>query len=212
MSEDVIAAHYSQVEITASQLNHEAWTEVEPVSITHYWSGEPAPSARHAKAKLIWTSNGLLARFECRQEEPLIVASTPQTTQKTLGLWDRDVSEIFIAPDIRQQNRYFEFEASPAGEWVDLAIALTADRRITDWDFQSGVTVAARIEESKVVTAMHIPWSNSVPKPQHGDEWLVNLCRCVGSGPDRGYLAWQPTYTEVPNFHVPSAFGRLKFM
>ena len=85
------------------------------------------------------------------------------------------------------------------------------DERQTDWDFESGMTVAARIETDKVVTSMRIPWSNSIKKPEPGQEWRVNLCRCVGSDPDRGYLAWRPTYTEAPNFHVPMVFGRLRF-
>jgi hypothetical protein len=39
----------------------------------------------------------------------------------------------------------------------------------------------------------------------------VNLCRCVGEDPDRGYLAWRPTHTAEPNFHVPTAFGTIVF-
>ena len=39
-----------------------------------------------------------------------------------MGLWDRDVCEIFIAPDEHVIERYFEFEAAPTGEWLDVAI------------------------------------------------------------------------------------------
>ncbi|MGH9959146.1 MAG: carbohydrate-binding family 9-like protein [Pyrinomonadaceae bacterium] len=37
------------------------------------------------------------------------------------------------------------------------------------------------------------------------------MFRCVGTGKDRGYLAWQPTRTEQPNFHIPKVFGWLIF-
>ena len=43
------------------------------------------------------------------------------------------------------------------------------------------------------------------------EQWRANLFRCVGSGDTRGYLAWQPTRTPEPAFHLPAAFGWLKF-
>ena len=208
---EMIEAHHATVDITAGQTDHEAWCYAKPISITRYWSGELAPVGRHAEARIIWTRQALLARFECRQTEPLIVSTNPQTKRKTLGLWDRDVSELFIAPDPKRLNQYFEFEAAPTGEWIDLGIVTTPAGRETDWDFQSGMTTSSRITVNMTTVAMRIPWSDSIPKPEHGDEWRVNLCRCVGSDPDRGYLAWQPTRTPVPNFHVPEAFGRLRF-
>jgi alpha-galactosidase len=42
-------------------------------------------------------------------------------------------------------------------------------------------------------------------------EWRVNFYRVEGRQEPRSYLAWQPTGTPEPNFHVPSAFGRMKF-
>ena len=30
--------------------------------------------------------------------------------------------------------------------------------------------------------------------------------------PTRGYLAWRPTLTKSPNFHVPSKFGNFRFV
>jgi hypothetical protein len=59
---------------------------------------------------------------------------------------------------------------------------------------------------------MKIPWEAFGKKPSAGDVWVGNIFRCVGAGPDRGYLAWQPTMTETPNFHVTEKFGELKFL
>ena len=73
------------------------------------------------------------------------------------------------------------------------------------------MTTAVIVNASQVTIAMQIPWSDSLPKPQKGDAWRVNLFRCVGVGDDR-YLAWQPTYTAEPNFHVPEVFGWLDFL
>jgi hypothetical protein len=139
------------------------------------------------------------------------MSATSQTEQKTIGLWDRDVCEIFMAPDVDTPGRYFEFEAAPTGEWLDLAIQTLPEKRETDWEFHSGMTTAARVEKDRVVIAMRIPWGCWAHGPRKGEHWRLNLFRCVGSAPRRGYLAWQPTGTPQPNFHVPQAFGWLRF-
>ncbi|MEO7659760.1 MAG: carbohydrate-binding family 9-like protein, partial [Pyrinomonadaceae bacterium] len=128
------------------------------------------------------------------------------------GLWNRDVCEIFIAPDRLDPNRYFEFEVAPTGEWVDLAIRLSAAGRESDPNYFSGIKTAAQIEKGKVTMAMKIGWTAFGKTPSAGDIWLGNVFRCVGSGATRGYLSWQPTKTELPNFHVPSKFGSCEFV
>jgi alpha-galactosidase len=208
---ETIEAYHSVADLAASQLDHPSWTNAQVVKISSYWSGESAPLGRHAEARLIWTNEAICVRYVCNQTEPLVVNSTPQTNNKTVGLWDRDVCEIFLAPCERAPERYFEFEAAPTGEWIDLAVCTMPDKRETDWEFHSGMTAAARVEEDRVVIAMRIPWNGWSHKPRKGKRWRVNLFRCVGSGATRGYLAWQPTHTQQPNFHVPEVFGWLLF-
>lgn len=205
-----IEARYSAVGVKVDALDHPEWLRAQAIQITSKWSGEAAPTSRHAEARMLWTDNSLIVRFLCRQEEPLIINPNPQLNKKTERLWDRDVCEIFIAPDLKAPQHYFEFEAAPTGEWIDLAITLKTTGRETDFHFHSGMTTAVMVDENHVTIAIQIPWSDSLPKPQKGDAWRVNLFRCVGAGDDR-YLAWQPTYAPEPNFHVPDAFGWLDF-
>lgn len=206
----IVRAPYTDVDLAVGEFDHPEWLRARPVQITRRWSGEAARVSQHAEARLIWTTEALWVRFGGCQTEPLIVSAGPLTQTKTIGLWDRDVCEIFIAPDLRYPNRYFEFEAAPSGEWVDLAIQLAPDGRETDVEFHSGMTTAARIDNQQLTITMRIPWSDSIPEPQREDKWRINLFRCVGNGDER-YLAWQPTYTPVPNFHVPEVFGLLEF-
>ncbi|HEX3100415.1 MAG TPA: sugar-binding protein, partial [Pyrinomonadaceae bacterium] len=105
-----------------SDFANDAWKNGTEVLIHNYWSGEKAHEARWVKANLLWSDTGFYVRFEANQAEPLVVATDPDLTKKTVGLWDRDVCEIFIAPDKRIRSRYFEFEVAPTGEWIDLAI------------------------------------------------------------------------------------------
>jgi len=203
-------ACWTSSDILAADLENPEWQQACPIAITRNWAGEPAPDRRHGEAGILWSDVALHIRFVCNQSEPQVVSANPQTEKKTIGLWDRDVCEIFIAPDANLPERYFEFEAAPTGEWLDLAIRWKPEGRETDWEFDSGMTVAARTEKERVVIAMRIPWSDSIRKPLEGGRWRVNLFRCVGTGWDR-YLAWQPTRTEEPNFHLPEAFGWLVF-
>jgi len=209
--DEAIEAPYSEIDLAATQFDHAEWARARPIQITRYWSGGEAPASRRAEARIIWSDKSLGIRFVCNQSEPLIVSPQPQLTQKTIGLWDRDVCEVFLAPDAATPNHYFEFEAAPTGEWVDLAIQLGPTERETDPGFHSGMTTAADLADNQLTIAMRIPWSNSIRKPKRGEQWRVNLFRCIGIGNQR-YLAWQPTHTPEPNFHVPEAFGWLSFV
>lgn len=211
MKTPVISATPVVTALDARQIDHPAWETAEPVRINHYWSGELAPANRHAEARILWSDTALHVRFRCPQTEPLVVRRNPQVQEKTMALWDRDVCEIFIAPDPKVIERYFEFEAAPTGEWLDVAIHWKPQKRESDWEFQSGMTTAAHVENDRVTIAMRIPWNHWIHRPQQNERWRINLFRCVGKDPDRGYIAWQPTRTKEPNFHVPQVFGWLVF-
>jgi hypothetical protein len=209
-SNNLVLASYVK-ELAEPILSNVVWRSCEPVRIEHYWSGDLAPATRHAEARTCWSEEALHFRFVCEQNQALVISEHPQTSVKTLGLWDRDVCEVFLAPDLKELHRYYEFEAAPTGEWIDLGIELTDRERKTDWDYKSGMTAITEIEERQIKVAITIPWSDDIPKPKSGDNWGINLFRCVGSDEQTRYLAWRPTRTPQPNFHVPSSFGLLKF-
>ena len=206
-----IEAPWIAADINPDNLKSSHWQSATPVEINRRWSGEAAPADHHAEARILWTDYALCVRFVGRQTGPPVVNAQPRFDTKTIGLWHRDVCEIFIAPDPDIPSRYFEFEAAPSGEWVDLGIRFQEEKRETDFDFRSGMTVAASIAANQLMIAIRIPWSNSIPKPEKGERWRINLFRCIGAGNER-YLAWQPSFTAEPNFHVPEVFGWLEFV
>ena len=200
------------MDFSIGEFDNENWKKAEKISIENYWSGEKANAGRHATAKLLWSDNALYVRFEANQTEPLVVSETPDLKSKTIGLWDRDVCEIFVAPNPSELNKYFEFEIAPTGEWIDLAICQLPEKRETDFNYNSEMKSAAKIGDDKILTAIKIQWKAFGKTPKANDVWKGNLFRCIGSGETRGYLAWQATKTEQPNFHVPELFGELKFV
>ncbi len=208
---NTIEAHYNTTGLSIEDLDSPEWYKAAPALIDHYWSGEPAPAGRHAEVRLLWSDYALKVRYVCNQTEPLVVNDHPQTITKTMYLWDRDVCEIFIAPDPGVVEKYFEFEVAPTGEWMELGLDWTTGKRQSDWQFSSGMKTAARIEPNRVTMAMRIPWSDRLTQPHKGERRRANLFRCAGRDPRLRYLSWQPTRTPQPFFHVPQAFGWLVF-
>ena len=202
---------YISKDFSIERLDDSAWKSASLAKIMTYWSGEKAPAGREFTANLFWSDTALYVRFRASQSEPLVVSENADLTKKIIGLWERDVCEIFIAPDASLRNKYFEFEIAPNGEWIDLGIEVASQERKTDWNYKSGMTSAAKIEKDKVVMAIKVPFASLGRTPKVGDVWLGNLFRCVGKDPTRGYLAWQPTETQKPNFHVPEKFGEFRF-
>jgi len=201
-----------ELDFQISSLDDPAWRNGRDIVTDRYWSGVRAPEARWFRAMMLWSDAYLYAKFDATQREPLVQAEQPDIKSKSTGLWDRDVCEIFIAPDRAVRDRYFEFEIAPTGEWVDLGIEVTPTERLTDTNYSSNMTSAVRGESDKVVMAIKIPFAAMGRTPKRGDVWLGNIFRCVGTSPYRGYLAWCPTRTTAPSFHVPEAFGEFKFV
>jgi hypothetical protein len=179
--DDSIILRQTGETIQASDLDHALWKHAPAVHLTRYYSGEIAPQTRHAEARLLWTPEALCVRFQCPQAEPLVIGSAPQMKTKTIGLWNYDVCEIFVAPDANAPEHYFEFEVAPSGEWLDLEIKWKPDGRITNWEYASGMTAAGRRLACEICVAMCIPWAAFGRVPLAGDVWRANLFRIVGS-------------------------------
>ena len=161
-----------------------------------------------------WTDTDLYLLFRC----PYTVLNLflpADNVKPHVGLWDRDVVEMFLGDDWTNIRHYREFEIAPTGDWIDLAIDL--DHQSYDHSWRSGWQTMARIDEGQKTwyAAAKIPLSAVSANPvQAGTKWRMNLYRIDGLGPDpqRHFLCWQPTCVQNrdPN-HVPEHFGTLVF-
>jgi hypothetical protein len=155
----LIEAQHISADFAVDDFANPAWRRARAVKIARYWSGAPAPATRQAEARLLWSQVALYVRFTARQGEPLIVSAKSRLDQKTMNLWDRDVCELFVAPNAAAPERYYEFEVAPTGEWIDLGIHWSSEKRETDWDYHSGATFAARTAKASIALTMRIPWA-----------------------------------------------------
>lgn len=134
-------------------------------------------------------------------------------------LYEEDVVEVFLAPE--RLTEYFELEVSPVGTTFDARIESPDGHRRTmstdlAWTCSGLVAAVRRVPESNGVitidTILRIPFASlgrTTPLP--GETWRANFYRIDRSPHGDEYSAWQPTMRQPADFHVPEAFGTLRF-
>lgn len=184
------------------------WQQAIPVFADSDNFGHPVPHHR-TEIRSRWTEHNLYLLFVCPYDE-LHLRPHPSTTTETNELWNWDVAELFIGSDWHNIRRYKEFEVSPQAEWVDLDINLDLPDHTVGWTWNSGMRVAARIDESTKIwyAAMVIPMASIDSKPPRaGSAYRANLFRGQGPEERRKSIAWQSPMKE--SFHTPESFGKL---
>jgi hypothetical protein len=190
--------------------------DFEPGSGAGAWDAAPAArveqSLKEAAARpelstevrCLWTDDHVYFRFTC----PYTTLTTfePVSPTERLGLWDRDVVEVFLAPDPKNVRRYGEYEVAPTNERLDVLIS--PEDKNFGWDSRFASKV--KIDESaKVWTAeLRIPLSTlGDARPASAMKWRLNLYRSDRAG--KVFLAWSPTLTGTA--HTPDRFGIIEF-
>ncbi len=187
------------------------WRGSRPIYMDADTKGKRDPKYR-TEIRTRWTNQNLYFLFVCPYEE-LNLKPHPNPSAETNELWNWDVAEAFIGADFSDIRRYREFEISPQGEWVDLAIDLDKPHDTEGWKWNSGFGVSARIDQSAHVWygAMRIPYSAIDSRPAAaGNRLRINLFRSQGPSSALHQIAWQAPMSE--SFHVPERFGLLKLV
>lgn len=188
-----------------------SWPLDRTVWITRDWSGRDVPPGISTAVAAAYTDKEVVFLFQSRVRQFAAIHSDPKKGD-VARLYSGDVVEVFLDPDPSTPQAYLEFEASPAGERLDLAVDLAAKKY--DTDFESGMRVVSSVDRDHGIwsAAIAVPFNDAwLPAPKPGDEWRVNFFRSEGRDKGRLYMAWSPTETGKPNFHVPSRFGTLVF-
>lgn len=135
-------------------------------------------------------------------------------------LYEEDVVEIFVAP--ATLTSYFEIEVNPRATIFDALVESPHGTRETmhverSWTCE-GLVAAVRVQEAsgavtRLDTIVRIPFfALERGTPADGETWRCNFYR-IDRHPELGdeYSAWQPTRRKPADFHVPSAFGEIRF-
>ena len=193
------------------------WQSAKPVPFNTDWQGKNADPGLETGIQVLWSAETLYLRFVCRYREIFVFDDSDPNGRRD-HLWDRDVAEAFLQPPSASNaavaqtglnsRRYKEFEIAPNGMWIDLDISEAGLA-----DLKSGLRRSVHLDPSQKLWAAEL----AIPMPALTSEfdpskpWRANFYRVEGRTEPRRYMAWRPTHTPEPNFHVPQAFGSLRF-
>jgi hypothetical protein len=188
-------------------LKHPNWMPgyVRPVWIDCQARDYTARPELATRVHLAWSANFLYLGFECPYTK-LTVFEPPRLDGERLGLWDRDVVEVFLGSDPQHIQRYTEFEVAPTNERLDVKLNLPEKDFAWSSGFQSVVQVDRRAKVWRCEMRIPLKALSDTP-PTIGTRWRLNLFRCDVA--NKAYLAWSPPLRG--SFHVPEKFGILEF-
>jgi len=206
-SSEIVASFVTGEIIVDAEHPAAEWQRAKPVVFCSDWQGNNPDERRETAVRVLWSSQTLYLRFECRYRELYLFEDSDSNGRRD-HLWDRDVAEAFLQPDPLRVRYYKEFEVSPNGMWIDLDIFPGGLA-----DLKSGLKKSVFLDEKGLRWAaeLAIPMKALTPNFDPKAVWRVNFYRIEGTKEPRTYMAWQATGTPQPNFHVPSAFGSLRF-
>ena len=207
------SAHSTLGFVPDGNLDKRAWQAAERQRFDHDWTGRKTHPEAETQIATFWTNEHVYFAFWCKYTM-LNIYEGEDPTKERYELWNRDVAEVFLNPDPARVRHYYEFEVAPNNQWIDLEIDLDKTP-FHDASWNSGFEHATRVDpQSRVWTCeMRIPLrAMKVTRLEAGTEWRINFYRADGPGNDkvRRFLAWSPTKTPGPQFHVPTQFGIIR--
>ena len=203
------------------------WGLADPIRFSADWQGKNADIALETEVRVLWSQEMLYLRFVCRYRELFVLGDSDPNGRRD-QLWERDVAEAFLQPPesraksglvlsgqhargspSRYRAFYKEFEIAPNGLWLDLDISPEGSVAL-----KGKLDRSVHLEESRKFWAaeLAIPIVSLTSNFDSTMPWRVNFYRVEGKSEPRRYLAWQPTQTPEPDFHVPEVFGTLRFL
>lgn len=182
-----------------------AWRSASAVAWDTDWSG--ASRGVRTTARLGWDPTALYALFELEGADVNVDASRPVGVERE-RLYEEDCVELFVGTDAADRSRYFELEVGPLGHFLDVAIDRGGKRSDVAWSSRAEIATKVDRPARRVVVEVAVRAPEIVKALRAGARLPLALYRMEGKAP-RLYLAWSPTRTPRPNFHVPERFGEL---
>ncbi|KNC74655.1 hypothetical protein SARC_12805 [Sphaeroforma arctica JP610] len=210
----IVAAHIASDFQLTGDASNAAWSKANAVVISNDTvTGKPIKEL-HTTTKALYTDKYLYMAWECRYTTLTVFDIGVDTPSRRMGLWEKDVVEVFIMINEEHPKVYAELEFAPNGEWLDVGVDLQND--LKDFDYSTQSEFKIQVDEDakiwKVEARIPVPLKacgidGHIPKPC--DTWKVNIFRYDGA--NNRFMALNPTFQDPAAFHVPEAFVDLKF-
>jgi hypothetical protein len=176
------------------------------VSFSTDWAGKPTPV--RTTVRLAWSKTALYMRWELDSAGLNVDDTKPLKTERP-KLYEEDCVELFLGSDATDKNKYWELEVGPLGHFLDIAIDRSTKKSDVGWSSESEITTKVDREKKHVTIDVALRSPDVVRVLKSGARLPLGLYRMEGKAPARSFLAWSPTMTAKPDFHVPERFGTL---
>jgi len=200
------------------KLDEPAWQQAPAAGDFHFnWWREG--EKEQTVAKILWDDENLYVAYYCHDKH---IAAAVVERHGPVSL--DDAVEIFLSPNPDKLRNYYGFEMNAIGTMLNF---IRADwyKGPFNWDpdgvrFRTsfhGLRVKRDAPEDKDwILELAIPLRNfekdaAHMPPREGDTWRLNLNR-AGGKTNAQYSTWSPVASDRPNFHVPEAFGLVRFV
>lgn len=182
-----------------------AWDAASPVVFDTDWSGAKANVS--TRVRTLWSKSALFVLWELEGAGLNVDASRPIKTERE-KLYEEDCVELFLAPDAAHRSRYLEVEVGPLGHFFDISVDKATKKSDTAWSSEPQIATKVDRDKHRATIEMALRSADVARALVPGAKLPFALYRMEGRSP-RLYLAWSPTRTAKPSFHVPEAFGTL---
>lgn len=200
------------------KLDEPAWEQAPAVSDFHFnWWKEGAKEK--TVAKVLWDDENLYVGYYCHDKH-----ISAEVTERHGPVSNDDSVEVFISPNPAKLRNYYGFEMNVIGtmlnfiraDWYQGPFNSEPEGVRLKTSFSGLRTKSESPSDDHWVLEIAIPFKNFIKDAAHtpphdGDEWRLNLNRAGGKA-DAQYSTWSPVKTDRPNFHVPEAFGGVRFV
>lgn len=200
----LIAKHVDAALVVDGTID-DAWSTTPAVTFDTDWSGKPTASS--TKVRALWNEHALYLLWEVSGTGLDTDHSRPIDVERE-GLYKEDCVEIFFTPNPAEPKKYFEIELGPYGHYFDLAIDKRANTSDIHWSSGARIGTTQDPPNHSAVIEVALTSPDILRSLKSGANLPINMFRMEGKGTQQ-YLAWSPTHTPRPSFHVPEAFGTL---
>lgn len=200
------------------KLDEPGWRQAPSASAFHFNWWKEGPKEQTV-AKLLWDDQNLYVGFHCHDKN-----ISAKVVERHGPVSRDDCVEVFVSPNAAKIGNYYGFEINVIGTMLNF---LRADwyKGPFNWE-PEGVRYRTSLhglpvkhdsaDDDHWILELAIPFRNfekDAPHtpPRDGDTWRLNLNRAGGTT-NAQYSTWSPVSSEKPNFHVPEAFGSVRFV
>ncbi len=215
LREEVMSTKVYKVSWHSGDVNGDdsAWDKAEVLDDFCFpWLDESAP---RTVFRSVWNSDHFHFKFNVTDTD-LVLASGVDAKERVMG---SDRAEIFIStgPELKP---YYGLEIDPRGQVLSYRGEFQCDM---DWNWTcSGLRTTASYDENGYVVEGSMPMSTlkqmqCLHEDDEGQYMTAGLFRGEFSHGDNSevvenWIAWVDPNVKQPNFHVPSAFGKLRLL